>query len=451
MKKNYLLVLAFCFFAITSFAAQPKGKAVRLSKERIANLQMRSNPASALRATASDVILSEDFSKFTKGSEAAPDATDIGDCGNADEIPSQYTQTPGWWGYGVYQAGGVAYLGIDCEDYLGWLETPMMGFDGETVTVSLRVKSTGSADYINVVVIDYEVEAIIDENWEEIDGTWKTYTLTFENVTGDDLAFAFVTDEQECFIDDIEFSIGGGGTTNPSGTVFFETFGNNGPTSNPRARIEEYDDYDNGLPITFSVSTTDYPDIRATSSINTHVWFPAGKATDLVISNIPAAGYSDLALSFDVATNNVASANLNKIIVEVNDAAITVPSATFDKVNTYINSGKISISNADVIKLRFYYTAENNPTNYGYRLDNIKITGTPPAGIKNPSVNDVNFYVSGKTLSANNLATGAVIEVYNLLGSKVQTSVFTGNAIELNLAKGVYIVRSGKYSQKIIF
>jgi len=43
------------------------------------------------------------------------------------------------------------------------------------------------------------------------------------------------------------------------------------------------------------------------------------------------------------------------------------------------------------------------------------------------------------------------IEIYNLIGVKVQTAVYDSGDIKLNLAKGAYIVRSGNCSQKIIF
>lgn len=61
------------------------------------------------------------------------------------------------------------------------------------------------------------------------------------------------------------------------------------------------------------------------------------------------------------------------------------------------------------------------------------------------------FTVSGKTLHVVNMENGTIIEIYSALGAKVQTITFNGNPISLvNLNKGVYIVRSGKFTQKIM-
>ena len=239
---------------------------------------------------------------------------------------------------------------------------------------------------------------------------------------------------------------------NAQTVIFNETFGEDGPSSGTRPKITDYAGWDNGDPITFSYTTTDYADVRSTGSMNTHVWFPANKETDLVISNIATADYSDLKLSFEIACNS-ASGNVDKVLLYCNDVVLTVSSATFTKANEYVNTGEIDIPNAATTKLRFLYTVANNPTNYGYRLDNVKITGTPSgSGFTNPSNESPKFLVSGNELIVKNMVIGTNVEFFNALGAKVQTSVFDGNAIEMNnLSKGVYIIRAGKYTQKIMF
>ena len=99
------------------------------------------------------VLLEEDFSKFTAGSEATPDATDVADA-TTGYIADELTNTPGWSGDGVFQAGGCAYIGIvdegtDNED-TGFLNTST--FDG-----------SGNGGYIVVTFrtdqwAEYEVE-----------------------------------------------------------------------------------------------------------------------------------------------------------------------------------------------------------------------------------------------------------------------------------------------------
>jgi hypothetical protein len=236
-------------------------------------------------------------------------------------------------------------------------------------------------------------------------------------------------------------------------TVFLETCGTTAPTSNPRPAVSAYTGWDNQAPITFTNSTERYPDLRATSSLNSHVWFAATYETDMIISNIPAADYTNLKLSFDLASNkaNPSEANINKVFVYVNDSQITMPSVAIPEMNTYVNSGNIDISNAATIKLRFHFTAANNPTNYGYRLDNIKIIGDKLAGVNTPNALKFKATVIGNDLQIKNVANGATVEIFSALGSKVQTSVLENGKVSVdNLSKGMYIVRVGKNTQKFM-
>ncbi|MDR0349809.1 MAG: hypothetical protein LBH90_10020 [Tannerella sp.] len=231
--------------------------------------------------------------------------------------------------------------------------------------------------------------------------------------------------------------------------VFEETFGENGATANPRARISEYDDYDNGAPIVFSETNPDiYADIRATTNINTHVWFPAAKETDLIISNIPTGEYENLKLSFDFTCNNK-SGDLNKLILSCNGEGLELSSKVLEKQNEYVNSGEIALPNAETVELRFLYTAENNPTGYGYRLDNVKITGTPK---ESSGINEIakrQLYVADGQIHFEALG-GELVEVFNTVGQKVhsQTALSGLNSITPN-AQGILIVKIGKEAVKV--
>ena len=154
--------------------------------------------------------------------------------------------------------------------------------------------------------------------------------------------------------------------------IFNETFG---VDIEERPSVNNYTGWDNGSPVVFSCSTERYCDLRKAGTLNMHVWFGVNYEIDFLVSNIPTAGYTDLKLSFDIACNN-AGGNANKLTLTCNGTTIAVPSAPVGAINTYVSSGELSISNADVTNLRFLYTVANNPTGYGYRIDNIKITGT---------------------------------------------------------------------------
>ncbi len=461
MRKNYFFTLLFGILVIIpAFGAKPSAKRSHFVKGKplsYVSTQQKS------KTEGSTILLSEDFSKFTLGTEAIPDSIDLTDA-ITGEIPGTYTQTAGWSGWGVQQAGGVAYMGwvnyseyIDAEDGPGYIVTPLFDATAATsgYTIKFNARSKSALGDTMYVYSNYG-EGEYDENIIPITNQWVEYTVNA--ATGDSGSYVDIYGTaSEFYLDDIEISyIGSGGGGNPGGgnTVFYETFGESGPTSNPRAAIGTYSDYDNGSPVVFSVSTTDLPDIRATSTLSSHVWFPAAKSTDLVISDIPATGYTDLKLSFDIAPNasgtNIANANVNKVILEVNDVAVTVPNVAFTTQNVYVNSGEISLSPSNSLKLRFYYTASNNPTNFGYRLDNVKITGTPPTGINSLKTQSLTVWTNNNKVTFN-ATHGEKVEVFNSVGQKVLSQTTTEGKNELAVNnKGITIVKVGNRVGKII-
>ena len=106
--------------------------------------------ASAVAAQAAEdetVVLSENFDKFTAGSEEAPDMTNIVD--SQGVIMQDYIQTYGWSGVNVFQAGGCCYLS---DGKMALLATPVLDLsknDGNfTVKVSFRAQSGSTNFYI---------------------------------------------------------------------------------------------------------------------------------------------------------------------------------------------------------------------------------------------------------------------------------------------------------------
>lgn len=90
------------------------------------------------------------------------------------------------------------------------------------------------------------------------------------------------------------------------------------------------------------------------------------------------------------------------------------------------------------------------------RLDGIRVATSWTAlfstsGINTPSISALNVSVSGHKLIVNEAAEGSVVDVYSALGAKVQSSKLESGSIKLNdLAKGLYIVRVGNASTKIM-
>ncbi len=60
------------------------------------------------------------------------------------------------------------------------------------------------------------------------------------------------------------------------------------------------------------------------------------------------------------------------------------------------------------------------------------------------------FAVKDSVLTAKNLESGSIVDIYSILGAKVYTFEYKGVAEQLNLKAGIYIIRTGKTSQKII-
>lgn len=124
-------------------------------------------------------VLFEDFSKFTLGSEAAPDATSLtGDV--AGYIPDEYTLQSGWAGDGVFQAGGVAYLGLASDGYSGYVTTPSLNLasDGGNAKLSFRLKlQDGASDYLYVGWGDFNSSDEPNYTFIEVTGDWQDYEL----------------------------------------------------------------------------------------------------------------------------------------------------------------------------------------------------------------------------------------------------------------------------------
>jgi len=220
-----------------------------------------------------------------------------------------------------------------------------------------------------------------------------------------------------------------------------------------RPKVDLYTGWDNPAPITYTrTSTLDgYADVRIFTGATNNVWFPAAKGSDLIISNIPAVNYKNLKLSFDVATYTLTGTDVNKVNVYCNGTLLTIPSAAMVASNTFQTVPNINLTNADVINLRFEYTAINNPTGIGYRLDNFKITGESTTDIFSPKAEELSISLKGKNLSVNNVANGSTVEVYSSVGARVQSSLLQNGAIQLNdLSKGLYIVRVGNQTSKIM-
>lgn len=161
-----------------------------------------------LHATAQEVVvLTEDFGKFTAGSEQYPDRTDL--CLKELDwcISPALLHTPGWNGGGIYQAGGCAYIYGFWNDYsqqyeLGYLESPRIDVSGNwgEFIVRFRARTVLEQDWLGVCGVPGEGKA--EQKFAVIGQNWGWYEVTLS--CGDaDTRVQFEPLEDGCYIDDI--------------------------------------------------------------------------------------------------------------------------------------------------------------------------------------------------------------------------------------------------------
>ena len=177
-----------------------------------------SQPRRAPLATAAldepELLLEEDFALMAAGSEEEPDATmlpeDYFDTGN-QFLPDGYTHTSGWWGCGIYQAGGSCFLGY--PGYGGVITTPNLNLNGK-IRVSFKMKPGANIKknamlIVNIAYGDQYNPIYYDAKTLKLAAgePWTDYTLDFEcDYTGDDAYVQFngMLNDNGKFIDDIK-------------------------------------------------------------------------------------------------------------------------------------------------------------------------------------------------------------------------------------------------------
>lgn len=121
----------------------------------------------------------------------------------------------------------------------------------------------------------------------------------------------------------------------------------------------------------------------------------------------------------------------------------------------FVNSGDINLAsvlgNANVrVAFKYASTASGAAT---WEIKNVAVKTTAGTNSIGGEEGDAfSFNVVGTSLIAQGVEDGTVVDIYNLSGAKVQTSVFQANQIELNnLSKGIYVLHIGKHIQKLVF
>lgn len=129
--------------------------------------------------TAEVTVFSENFDKFTAGSpNAGANGTDVSDPTKADI--DTLTQTSGWSGSKIYQAGGTAKMGTSSA--LGSITTPAIDLSAESGAFKVSIDAmawNGDATDLNVYLDDVLVHTIAGLN----NSTYTMSNFTF-NLAG---------------------------------------------------------------------------------------------------------------------------------------------------------------------------------------------------------------------------------------------------------------------------
>lgn len=169
---------------------------------------------------------------------------------------------------------------------------------------------------------------------------------------------------------------GGGSVTPEPGqetTIFIEDFGNPEKVGNYYPNVDKYTGWSNSdLTFTDPYMTASYSEasIRATSTMNGHLWLPANKLSGLNISGFNTSNYSNLKLSFDITGNKDGDTNL--ITLTCGNQVMNIPLTEF-KQNSYITVELTDVPD-NITSIDFKSEAATNTI--GIRIDNIKLMGT---------------------------------------------------------------------------
>ena len=238
-------------------------------------------------------ILSEDFSKFTAGSETDPDHVRLDDA-ETGVISNEYFNTNGWKGSEIYQAGGCAYIGFS-ETYqeTGIIITPAINTSG-AIYINCRIRTYDPAgDVVGYNIVDENME-VIDSNVDFIRVNTEWTNVSWFTSAGTENSHIYIFSyTKNILIDDIEIV----SLQLPATTLLEETnVGTNNFTANWEA-VEDADSYIFKLTAkhtanvdeTFYYTNTSFDNVASTGTIitpeitsemeatveNWHIYMPA--------------------------------------------------------------------------------------------------------------------------------------------------------------------------------
>ncbi len=127
----------------------------------------------------------------------------------------------------------------------------------------------------------------------------------------------------------------------------------------------------------------------------------------------------------------------------------TTPQATFLEIK-----GPAAATPTDLGSIALRQGQTTSVANQNVIVDGIRVATSWAAlftstGLNTPSANNLEVNLVGKKLTVTNSPTSKV-EIFSALGAKIQTVELVNGSANLDLSKGLYIVRAGKKAAKIM-
>ena len=220
--KKALIAISACMLAAGAVIAddnrllKPASVSAAGGKNEYSDISLKRETADVRRITESDLegrnltlILAEDFSKMTEGTEDAPASWTVNDQNSICD--DEFFNTPGWSGQGVFSAGGA--VGLTYPGVGGTLNTPLGVYAGKLV-VKFRARAFNGDTWLFLNIckggIMYPTQA--HEGGSETielhdaDG-WQDYVIEITSLQPDDdsfVQFNGVCYRNGCLLDDIE-------------------------------------------------------------------------------------------------------------------------------------------------------------------------------------------------------------------------------------------------------
>ena len=162
-------------------------------------------------------------------------------------------------------------------------------------------------------------------------------------------------------------------TPGEAGVLCDESFGTPEKVGKYWPNVDKYTGWSDSHGLTYSdpVMTGSYSNasVRATSTMDGHIWLPAEKESALRIDGFKTAGLTSVTMTYDITAN--AAGEQSVIKVSTDKGAVTVPAAAIPTQNKY-QTVTVTLP-AGFTWVQF--TSEAATNTVGYRIDNVKVVG----------------------------------------------------------------------------